>query len=250
VFANTLVPVETSFKVAIGPLANGGPQVILSHLECLLQAQALKPARPLVAFASHSTRVTLHGSCGRAQCPLKALLWSTAQASCGLWWISHHQAIRRWRPPRVTNTVGLQLDHMVLLNAITQCKALEITHFAIGSHSCKHKWVRGLSNRAHTRPTHPQGAQPAKCPSSTSIYSPKPNRVIGAKLHFLQGHQTQRWWHRSRGGDAPQRSNPMASLTSCGHRTGGGGTGQGWQCHPKPAPCFPSSLEKWGDAPP
>ena len=48
--ANTLVPVETSSKVATGPLASGDLQVTLSHVECLPQALALDPARPLVAL--------------------------------------------------------------------------------------------------------------------------------------------------------------------------------------------------------
>ena len=50
VLANTLVPVETSSKVAAGPLASGDPQVTLSHVECLPQALALDPAGPLVAL--------------------------------------------------------------------------------------------------------------------------------------------------------------------------------------------------------
>jgi hypothetical protein len=50
VFANTLVPIETSFKVAAGPLASGDPQVTLSHIECLPQALALDPAGPLVSL--------------------------------------------------------------------------------------------------------------------------------------------------------------------------------------------------------
>ena len=44
------VPVETSSKVAAGPLASGDPQVTLSHVECLPQALALDPAGPLVAL--------------------------------------------------------------------------------------------------------------------------------------------------------------------------------------------------------
>jgi hypothetical protein len=48
VFANMLVPVETSSKVAAGPLASGDPQVTLSHMECLPQALTLDMARPLV----------------------------------------------------------------------------------------------------------------------------------------------------------------------------------------------------------
>jgi hypothetical protein len=50
VFANTLVPVETSSKVPAGPLASGDPQVTLSHVECLPQALELDPARPLVTL--------------------------------------------------------------------------------------------------------------------------------------------------------------------------------------------------------
>ena len=44
------VPVETSSKVAADPLASGDLQVTLSHVECLPQALALDPARPLVAL--------------------------------------------------------------------------------------------------------------------------------------------------------------------------------------------------------
>ena len=48
--ANTLVSVETSSKVDVGPLASGDPQVTLSHMECLPQDLALDPAGPLVAL--------------------------------------------------------------------------------------------------------------------------------------------------------------------------------------------------------
>ena len=48
--ANMLVPIDTSSKVAIGPLASGDPQVTLSHVECLPQALALDSAGPLVAL--------------------------------------------------------------------------------------------------------------------------------------------------------------------------------------------------------
>ena len=35
------------------------------------------------------------------------------------------KASRRWQPPRVTSTTGLQLNHLVPLEAISQCNALE-----------------------------------------------------------------------------------------------------------------------------
>ena len=50
VLANTLVPVETSSKVAAGTLVSGDPQVMLSHVECLPQALALDLAGPLVSL--------------------------------------------------------------------------------------------------------------------------------------------------------------------------------------------------------
>ena len=48
--ANTLVPIKTSSKVVVGPLASGDPQVTLSHVECLPQALALDLDGPLVAL--------------------------------------------------------------------------------------------------------------------------------------------------------------------------------------------------------
>jgi hypothetical protein len=34
---------------------------------------------------------------------------------------------RRWQPPRVTSTIGLQLDHLVPLDALSQCNRTRIT---------------------------------------------------------------------------------------------------------------------------
>ena len=48
--ATKLVPVETTSKVAAGPLASGDPQVTLSHVDCLPQALALDLAEQLVAL--------------------------------------------------------------------------------------------------------------------------------------------------------------------------------------------------------
>jgi hypothetical protein len=53
--ATKLVPVETSSKIAAGPLTSGDPQVTLSHVECLPQALALDLAEPLVVL-----RISLH----------------------------------------------------------------------------------------------------------------------------------------------------------------------------------------------
>ena len=48
--ANTLVPIETSSKVDVSPLASSDPQVTLSLVECLPQALAPDLARPLVTL--------------------------------------------------------------------------------------------------------------------------------------------------------------------------------------------------------
>jgi hypothetical protein len=56
-----LVPVETSSKIAAGPLASGDPQVTLSHVDCLPQALTLDMVRPLVV---------LRGSRGVSTIPL------------------------------------------------------------------------------------------------------------------------------------------------------------------------------------
>jgi hypothetical protein len=50
VFANTLVPIETSSKVVTSPLASGDPQITLSHVECLPQALAIDTVGLLVTL--------------------------------------------------------------------------------------------------------------------------------------------------------------------------------------------------------
>jgi hypothetical protein len=79
---------------------------------------------------THSTSVALRGSHGVSTVPLTILLRSTAQSSCVL----HDGELatkpsRRWQPPRVISTTDLQLEHLVPLDAISQCNALEsLTH--------------------------------------------------------------------------------------------------------------------------
>jgi hypothetical protein len=48
--ATKLVPIETSSKVVIGPLASGDLQVTLSHVKCLPQVIALDLSEPLVTL--------------------------------------------------------------------------------------------------------------------------------------------------------------------------------------------------------
>ena len=50
-FATKLVPIETSSKVAVGPLASGDPQATLSYVECLPQALAFWHGRITCRFS-------------------------------------------------------------------------------------------------------------------------------------------------------------------------------------------------------
>jgi hypothetical protein len=150
------------------------------------------------------TRVALRGSRGASTMPLTKL-FSGAPHKLLTGFNGDHatKPSRRWQLPRVTSTTGLQLDHLLSLDATSQCNVLESHSLTIGSHSYKHKWVRGFPSTPQAWTLSPKGVPPAKCPSSTSILAPKTNRVVGAKLHFLRGHRTRRWWHCPRGGGTP-----------------------------------------------
>jgi hypothetical protein len=143
VFANTLVVVETNSKVATSPLASGDPQVTLSHMECLPQALALTQPDHLWPFVSCSTRVALRGSHGVSIIPLTITSLEHHTIFSRFSTETTTKPSRRWQPPRVTSTTGLQLDHLVSLNATSRCNPLESHSLTIRSHSCKHKWVRG-----------------------------------------------------------------------------------------------------------
>jgi hypothetical protein len=79
---------------------------------------------------TRSTSVALRSFAGWARYPSQILLRSTAQSSCVL----HDGELptkpsRRWQPPRVKSITGLQLEHLMSLDAISQCNALEsLTH--------------------------------------------------------------------------------------------------------------------------
>ena len=46
---------------------------------------------------------------------------------------------RRWQPPRVTSTTGLQLDHLVPLDATSRCNRTRIAHSLDRMITMKHK---------------------------------------------------------------------------------------------------------------
>jgi hypothetical protein len=93
------------------------------------RASQKAPQEPTIKCGSsmtHSTRVALRDPHGVSTIPLTKLLRSLAQSSCEL--RQSHKPSRRWQPPRVTSTTGLQHDHLVPLDAIFQSNALESTH--------------------------------------------------------------------------------------------------------------------------
>jgi hypothetical protein len=89
---------------------------------------------------THLTRVALRNSRGASTMPLTKL-FSRAPHKLLVGFNGDHatKPSRRWQPLRVTSTTGLQLDHLVPLDATSQCNALESHSLTIGSHSCKHK---------------------------------------------------------------------------------------------------------------
>jgi hypothetical protein len=51
---------------------------------------------------------------------------------------------RRWQPPRVTSTTGLQHDHLVPLDVTSWCSHTRIAHSLDRMNIIKQEWVRGL----------------------------------------------------------------------------------------------------------
>jgi hypothetical protein len=118
---------------------------------------------------TRSTRVTLRDPLGVSTIPLTNP--PSKHRTIFLRASTESQAIkpsRRWQPPRVISTIGLQLDHLVPLNATSRCNALESYSLAIDSHSCKHKWVRGHPSTP-TQATKAQG-----CPAT----NPRPTKCL------------------------------------------------------------------------
>jgi hypothetical protein len=78
---------------------------------------------------------------------LRALIYTNNHTifSWASWWRHATKPSRRWQPPRVTSTTGLQLNHLVPLVAISQCNALGIAHSLSEMKRIDHKRVRGFS---------------------------------------------------------------------------------------------------------
>jgi hypothetical protein len=91
---------------------------------------------------------------------------------------------RRWQPSRVTSTTGLQLDHLVPLDAISQCNALK-SLTRNGSALLASTSELEASQTKHTQGQHISkviNLSQARAPSL--FIAPKPNRVVGALDHI------------------------------------------------------------------
>ena len=74
------------------------------------------------------TKVALRDSRGASTMPLTS---SSPEHRTSFLWASMETTTkpsRRWQPPRVTNTTGLQLDHLVPLDATSRCNRTIIAH--------------------------------------------------------------------------------------------------------------------------
>ena len=132
VLANTLCPrcVDRSLG---GSAANWHhpPSLHVGHRKNLTTSE--------VSSMTHSTSVALHGSRGVSTVPLTnpssehRIIFLRASTETST------KPSRRWQPPKVASTTGLQLDHLVPLDAISQCNRTRITHSQLIRTLCKHK---------------------------------------------------------------------------------------------------------------
>jgi hypothetical protein len=121
---------------------------------------------------------------GQAQYPSQSLLWNTAQSSLCASMETTTKPSRRWQPQRVTSTTGLQLDHLVPLDAISQCNALE-SLTCNGSALLASTSELEASQTKHTQGQHiPKVFNLSQARAPPLFIAPKPNRVVGALEHI------------------------------------------------------------------
>jgi hypothetical protein len=77
---------------------------------------------------TRSTSVALHGSRGMSTIPLTITSPEHRTSFLRASMETTTKPSRRWQPPRVTSTTGLQLDHLVPLDVISQYNRTRITH--------------------------------------------------------------------------------------------------------------------------
>jgi hypothetical protein len=110
-----------------------------------------------------STIVALRGSCGVSTVPLTNpppehhTIFSRASTES-----QATKSSRRWQPPRVTSTTGLQLDHLVPLDATSRCNHTRITHSLDRMITIKQSELEGSQAHLHKPPRLKGAQQPAQ----------------------------------------------------------------------------------------
>jgi hypothetical protein len=133
VLANMLVPVVSTAHLVVRRLIGITRQ---ARTSCTARTYPESECSSM----TRSTRVALHDPRGVSTIPLTnpplehRTIFSRASTES-----QATKPSRRWQPPRVTSTTDLQLDHLVPLDALSRCNALESHSLAIESYSCKHK---------------------------------------------------------------------------------------------------------------
>ena len=120
-FANTLVPVVSTAHLVVRRL-----------IGITRQARTSGAARTYPEGEGGSmtrfTKVALRDSRGASTMPLTGSSLERRTSFLRASTETTTKPSRRWQPPRVTSTTGLQLDHLVPLDATSQCNRTRITH--------------------------------------------------------------------------------------------------------------------------
>ena len=171
---------------------------------------------------------------GRAQYPSQSLLRSTTQSSLHASMETTTKPSRRWQPPRVTSTTRLQLKHLVPLDAISQCIALEsLTRNGFILHVSTSELE--ASQTKHTQGQHiPKVHNLSQGQAPPLFIATKPNRAVGALEHISTRSSNSNVRALDKGWRCPNGRIVTANLNyplSSRHRTGrGSATALGWRC--------------------
>jgi hypothetical protein len=108
---------------------------------------------------THSTRVALREPHGVSTIPLTNPPPEPRTIStCASTESQATKPSRRWQPLRVTSTTGLQHDHLVPLDVISQCNRTRIAHSLDRMNTINHSELEGSQAHQH-KPPRPKGAQ-------------------------------------------------------------------------------------------
>jgi hypothetical protein len=139
-----------------------------------------------------STRVALHDSHGVSIIPLTKA--SLEPRIIFLRASTEPQATnpsRRWQPPRVTSTIGLQLEHLVPLDATSRCNCTRITLSLDPINNTKHEWVRRLPSTT-TQATNEYGSATGQGQGRSPLLfiAPRMNMAITPSLDEFRDNRT------------------------------------------------------------